>query len=299
MKVNHTSSRQYGQIYLGTVNYALLVACVLTVVFFGSATNLAGAYGVAVTATMLITTILLYLVMRLRWRWSLLRAGSICLGFMLVDVAFFGANIIKVLDGGWFPLLLGLTIMGVMLTWRRGRRELISKMRRGHLPIERFIGSITAHPQRRVSGTAVYLFPEVGVTPPALLANLRNNDVIHETVMLVSVKTDVIPRVHRAARATIHDLGEGFYQVLLNFGFMENQDVPEALSAIGQADFGFDASDAIYVLGKETVLVGRHNVWDSIRNRLFVGMHRNASNAAQFFSLPPEDVMEIGIQVEL
>jgi KUP system potassium uptake protein len=189
--------------------------------------------------------------------------------------------------------------MAGMLTWRRGRRELIAKMRRGHLPIERFIGSITAHPQRRVGGTAVYLFPEVGVTPPALLANLRNNDVIHETVLLVSVKTDVTPRVHRAARATIHDLGEGFHQVLLNFGFMEEQDVPEALSAIGHADFGFDSSDAIYVLGKETVLVGKHNLWDSFRNRLFTVMHRNASNAARSFSLPPDDVMEIGIQVEL
>ncbi|MCI0679532.1 MAG: potassium transporter Kup [Actinobacteria bacterium] len=299
MKLEHTSSREYGQIYLGSVNFALMIACALTIVSFGSATSLAAAYGVAVTATMLITTILLYLVMRLRWRWSLRKAGLISLGFLAIDFAFFGANIIKISDGGWFPLLVGLLVMSVMLTWRRGRRALISKIRRGHLPIERFIGSIAAHPQRRVAGTAVYLFPEVGVTPPALLANLRNNDVIHETVLLVSVKTDVVPRVHRAARATIHDLGEGFHQVLLTFGFMETQDVPEALSAIGQADFGFDATDAVYVLGKETVLVSEHNLWDSVRNRLFAVMHRNASNAAQFFSLPPEDVMEIGIQVEL
>jgi KUP system potassium uptake protein len=190
-----------------------------------------------------------------------------------------------------------------MLTWRRGRRDLIAKVRRGQLPIERFIGSIIAHPQRRVAGTGVFLFPEVGITPPALLANLRNNDVIHETVLLVSVKTDVVPRVYRAARATIHDLGEGFYQVLLNFGFMEPQDVPSALAAIGNADFGFDPSDAVYVIGKESLIVSQRvsqrRSWDSLRKRLFALMHRNASNAAQFFSLPPHDVMELGIQVEI
>jgi KUP system potassium uptake protein len=186
-----------------------------------------------------------------------------------------------------------------MVTWRRGRRELVAKLRRGDLPIERFIGSIVDHPQRRVSGTGVFLFPEVGVTPPALLANLRNNDVLHETVLLVAVRTDITPRVHKAARAAVHDLGEGFYQVALTFGFMEQQDVPTALKEIGQAHFGFDPSDAVYVIGKETVVTDDEPSFDNLRSRLFALMHRNASNAAQFFNLPPEDVMEIGIQVEL
>jgi KUP system potassium uptake protein len=299
MRIEHTSSREYGQVYMGTINYLLMIACVLTIVAFGSASNLAAAYGVAVTTTMLITTLLLFLVMRLRWRWGFLRAGLVTLGFLVVDLAFFGANVVKIVQGGWFPLAVGLVVTAVMLTWRRGRRELVSKMRRGHLPIERFIGSIAAHPQRRVAGTGVFLFPEPGVTPPALLANLKNNDVIHETVMLVSVQTDITPRVHRAARATVHDLGEGFYQVLLKFGFMERQNVPAALSEIGHSDFGFDASDAVYVLGKETVIVKSRTLWDSVRNRLFALMHRNSSNAAQFFSLPSGDVMEIGVQVEL
>ena len=299
MRIEHTSSREYGQVYMGTVNYLLMIACVLTIVAFGSASNLAAAYGVAVTTTMLITTLLLFLVMRLRWRWSLLRAGLVTLGFLVVDLAFFGANVVKIVQGGWFPLAVGLVVTAVMLTWRRGRRELVSKMRRGHLPIERFIGSIAAHPQRRVAGTGVFLFPEPGVTPPALLANLKNNNVIHETVMLVSVQTDITPRVHRAARATVHDLGEGFYQVLLKFGFMERQNVPAALSEIVHSDFGFDASDAVYVLGKETVIVKSRTLWESVRNRMFALMHRNSSNAAQFFSLPSGDVMEIGVQVEL
>jgi KUP system potassium uptake protein len=298
MRIDHTSPREYGQVYMGAVNYALMVACVLTVFFFGSSTNLAAAYGVAVTTTMLITTILLYLVMRVRWRWGALLSWSLTIGFLIVDIAFFSANVIKIDDGGWFPLLIGAGVLGVMTTWRKGKRELAARMKL-HLSIERFIGSIAQHPQRRVPGTAVYLYAEVGVTPPALLANLRNNDVIHETILLVSVITDVTPRVHRAARTTIHDLGEGFHQIVLKFGFMERQNVPAALAEISQPHFGFDPSDAIYVLGKETVITGAGGRRASWGSRLFALMHRNAANAAAYFGLPPEDVMEVGMQVEL
>jgi KUP system potassium uptake protein len=298
MRIDHTSPREHGQVYMGAVNYALMVACVLTVFFFGSSTNLAAAYGVAVTTTMLITTILLYLVMRVRWRWGALLSWSLTIGFLIVDIAFFSANVIKIDDGGWFPLLIGAGVLGVMTTWRKGKRELAARMKL-HLSIERFIGSIAQHPQRRVPGTAVYLYGEVGVTPPALLVNMRNNDVIHETILLVSVITDVTPRVHRAARTTIHDLGEGFHQIVLKFGFMERQNVPAALAEISQPHFGFDPSDAIYVLGKETVITGAGGRRASWGSRLFALMHRNAANAAAYFGLPPEDVMEVGMQVEL
>jgi len=298
MRIDHTSPREHGQVYMGAVNYALMVACVLTVFFFGSSTNLAAAYGVAVTTTMLITTILLYLVMRVRWRWGAFLSWSLTIGFLIVDIAFFSANVIKIDDGGWFPLLIGAGVLGVMTTWRKGKRELAARMKL-HLSIERFIGSIAQHPQRRVPGTAVYLYAEVGVTPPALLANLRNNDVIHETILLVSVITDVTPRVHRAARTTIHGLGEGFHQIVLKFGFMERQNVPAALAEISQPHFGFDPSDAIYVLGKETIITGAGDRRASWESRLFALMHRNAANAAAYFGLPPEDVMEVGMQVEL
>ncbi len=299
MRIDHTSPRQYGQVYLGAVNYGLMVACVVTIIGFGSASNLAAAYGLAVTSTMLITTILLYLVMRLRWRWSRLRAGSITLGFLIIDLAFFGSNVLKIASGGWFPLLVGLVMTAVMLTWRRGRRDLAMKMGHRDLPIERFIGSIVEHPQPRVPGTGVFLFPEPGVTPPALLANLRNNGILHATVVLVSVQTSMTPRVHRAARATVHDLGAGFFQVVLKFGFMETQDVPSALADIGHSHFGFDATDAVYVLGKETLIAGGGPGWSAWRNRLFVLLHRNSSSAARYFKLPTRDVMEVGVQVEL
>jgi KUP system potassium uptake protein len=189
MKIDHTSAREYGQVYIGSVNYALLIACVLTIVAFGSSGALAAAYGIAVTSTMLVTTILLYSVMRLRWRWSRAVAGSVTAVFLFVDLAFFGANVLKIANGGWFPLALGSAVMAAMLSWRVGRRRLVTRLGRGQLPIERFIGSIATHPQPRVAGTGVYLFPEPGVTPPALLANLRNNGVIHETVLLVAVRT--------------------------------------------------------------------------------------------------------------
>jgi KUP system potassium uptake protein len=299
LKIDHTSSREIGQVYIGTVNYLLMITCIAVVFAFGSASNLAAAYGVAVTTTMVITTILLYVVMRHRWNWNPLLAGALTAGFLVIDLAFFFANIIKVPQGGWFPLVVGLAVLAVMVTWKTGRARVVAKIRKKQLLIERFIGSISLHPQERVAGTAVYLFSEVGTTPPALLANLRHNDVLHETVLIVSIHWTTTPRVYRAARATIHPLGEGFYQVLLKYGFMESPNVPGALSDIATAEFGFDPSDAIYVIGKETILVGKGNLVSRLRDRFFALMQRNASSAAQFFGLPTDDVIEVGMQLKL
>jgi len=297
VRIAHTSTRELGQVYIGSVNYALMTACVVTVIAFGSSGSLAAAYGIAVTTTMLITTLLLYSVMRLRWRWNRWVAAALTTVFLAIDVAFFSANLLKITDGGWLPIAIGAAVTASMLSWFVGRRRLVARMGRGNLPIERFIGSIALHPQKRVEGTGVYLFPEPGVTPPALLANLRNNGVLHETIVLVSVQTATSPRVHRAARATVHPLGEGFFQVVLKFGYMERVDVPEALAGIGVADFGFDPTDAVYILGKETVVVP--GSWRRLHLRLFALMHRNAVDAARYFKLPPEDVLEVGVQVEL
>jgi KUP system potassium uptake protein len=299
MDVDHTSPREIGQVYMGTVNYLLMIASISVVFAFGSSSNLASAYGVAVTTTMVITSALLYYVMRHRWGWGRLLAGSLTAIFLVVDLAFFGANIIKVLDGGWFPLAVGAVLLIVMLTWKTGRARLTARLHKGELPIERFIGSIHDHPQARVPGTAVFLTSELGSTPPQLLANLRNNDVIHETVLLVTVRWETRPRVHRAARATIHDLGEGFTQILLRYGFMEQPDVPGSLADLTMADFGFDPVDAFYVIGKETVLPSRRSLHENLRDRLFAVMHRNASSVVGYFALPPEKVIEVGVQIQL
>jgi KUP system potassium uptake protein len=296
--IDHTSPREIGQVYIAAINWGLMIACVGLVLAFRSSSNLAAAYGVAVTTTMVITTTLLYFVMRERWSWSPLLAGSLTAVFLIVDVAFFAANIVKVPAGGWFPLVVGGAVFAAMTTWKTGRRRLATALRRGELPIERFIGSIATHPQLRVPGTAVYLFPDPGVTPPALLANLRHNEVLHETVVLVAVQTSSVPRVPQVRRATVHDLGEGFAQVVLHFGFMDAPDVPRALINIVDPEFGFDPEDATYFVGRETI-INRSRGIERARSALYAAMHRNSSSAVQYFSLPPSQVIEIGKQVAL
>ncbi|HSM44087.1 MAG TPA: KUP/HAK/KT family potassium transporter, partial [Acidimicrobiia bacterium] len=254
MNVDHTSPREIGQVYLGAINYLLMITCVGVVFAFGSSSNLAAAYGVAVTTTMVITSALLYVVMRYRWGWSPATSVGLTVVFLAIDLAFFSANIIKLPAGGWFPLAVGLLVLVLMVVWKAGRRRLVHRLRAGELPIERFIGSIAAHPQRRVPGTAVYLYSELGYTPPPLLANLRHNEVLHETVLIVTVQWTTSPRVPRATRVTVHGLGEGFHQVLVRYGFTETPEVPRALADFATADFGFDPDDAVYVVGKETVL---------------------------------------------
>ncbi len=296
--IDHTSPREVGQIYVATINWGLMVACVGLVLAFRSSTNLAAAYGVAVTTTMVITTILLYFVMRDRWKWSTPVVVGLTALFLVVDLAFFAANIIKVPAGGWFPLVVGVVMFTVMTTWKSGRRKLTAVLKRGELPIERFIGSIALHPQLRVPGTAAYLFPDPGVTPPALLANLRHNEVLHETVVLVAVQTSSVPRVPQVRRATVHDLGEGFVQVVIHFGFMDEPNVPRALANIVDPEFGFDPDDATYFIGRETIITKSRGI-ERWRSGLFALMHRNSSSAVEYFRLPQEQVIEIGKQVAL
>lgn len=299
MTVDHTSPREIGQVYLGSINYLLMITCVAVVFSFGSSSNLAAAYGVAVTTTMVITSGLLYVVMRTKWGWSSLLAGSLTAVFLFIDLAFFSANIVKVPAGGWFPLAIGLAVVLIMVTWKTGRDRLSKAMRSGELPIERFIGSIATHPQRRVPGTAVYMYSDLGATPPPLLANLRHNEILHETILIVTVEWTTSPRVPRARRVTVHELGEGFHQVLVRYGFIESPDVPRALADFTTADFGFDPDDAVYVVGKETVIPGPGRSAAALRAHLFSLMHRNAASPVRFFGLPPERVIEVGVQVAI
>lgn len=299
MKIDHTSPREIGQVYVPAINWALMILCVGLVLSFRSSTALASAYGVAVTTTMVITTTLLFVVMRERWKWSLPVAGSLTAVFLLIDLTFFSANIVKIPSGGWFPLVVGAIVFTLMTTWKRGRALLAARLRRGELTIERFIGSITEHPQQRVSGTAVYLFPEPGGTPPALLANLRHNEVIHERIVLLAVETAGRPRVQKARRATVHPQGEGFFSIILRFGFFEEPDVPGALADIVDQDFGFDPTEVVYVVGSETVISTDRPGMARWREHLFSFMHRNAANASGYFGLPSDKVIAIGSQVEI
>jgi len=299
MGIDQTSAREVGQVYVPAVNWALLAACVTLVVSFRSSTNLAAAYGVAVTTTMVITTILLYVVMTRRWNWNTPVAVGLTGLFLAVDLVFFAANIVKVPAGGWLPLVVGAVVFTVMTTWKRGRMLVASRINRGKLPIERFIGSIAEHPQTRVPGTAVYLFPDTESTPPALLVNLRYNDVLHETIVVVSVQTEEIPRVPKARRTTLHAYGEGFIGIVLHFGFFEQPDVPRALSEIVDPQFGFDPTVTTYILGRELVVSTDRPGMARWREHLFAFLHRNAANAAHFFELPEDRVVEVGSRVDI
>ncbi|MDH3500723.1 MAG: KUP/HAK/KT family potassium transporter, partial [Acidimicrobiia bacterium] len=297
--IDHTSPRQFGQIYVSTINWLLMIAAVGLVFSFGSSSNLAAAYGVGVATDMVITTLLLFVVMRDRWKWTAARAVGLSGVFLAVDLVFFSANITKIPAGGWFPLLIGIIGYTLMATWKKGRELMAARTASSEFPIERFISSIVEHPQQRVSGTGVYLFRVPGATPPTLITNLRHHEVLHGTVVLVAVRVEIRPRVSQARRATVHDLGEGFFQVVLHYGFMQEPDVPVALHNIVNPTFGFEPTRATYFIGRETVFATEYPGMRLWREHLFAFMHRNSSSAARFFGLPAEHVVEVGIQVHI
>ena len=244
---------------------------------------------------MVITTILLAVLARRTWGWSNARTVVVLGLFGLVDLAFFAANVPKIPTGGWLPLLIGAVLVTTMIVWRTGRARIeVAVGSRTPLPVERFIGSLAEHPQARVRGTAVYMARQPGMVPTALVANLRHNEVLHDTVILCHVATKNEPRVPRPRRVTFHDLGEGFSQVVVHVGFMETPDVASSLATVTSPDFGFDPSDAVYLLSRETIVGARR-----ILDRCFAMLHRNSTTAAQFFGLPPEKVLEVGVQVPL
>ena len=298
LEVRHTSADVHGQIYLPAINWTLMVACVGLVLGFGSSTNLAAAYGVAVTATMLITTVLLAVYAREHWRWGMLKIGLIIGGLGLVDLAFFTSNLLKVPQGGWFPIVLAALVTFVMTTWIAGRRYLHEKIKRGRQPQRALIKSLTESNVPRTQGTAVYLFGTPGAIPPAFLSNLRHNHAIHESIVFLAVRMSRSPRVHRARREEIEHLGSRFYQVTLNYGFMEEPNVPAALDHL-IAEVAFNANDTTYFLGKERVVASKGVGLHGIRERLFDFLHRNTRSAADYFKLPPERVVDIGVVVEI
>jgi KUP system potassium uptake protein len=298
MEVRHTSAVAHGQVYLPVVNWALLAACVGLVWGFGSSANLAGAYGIAVTATMIITSILIAVFASEHWGWSRGRLVAVIGVFLLIDLAFLGANLSKIPHGGWFTLVAATVVFYMMTTWRTGRRLLSFKLKRARQPMEAMIASLTRSKVPRIAGTAVYLFPTPGNVPPAFLANLRHNQAIHDSVVFLSVITAETPRVPRAKREEVTHLGSRFFQVVLHYGFMEEPDVPAELRHL-IAEVAFDPLHTTYFLGKEHLISHPTEGINGFRERLFNFMHRNARSAADYFKLPIDRVIEIGIPVEI
>jgi KUP system potassium uptake protein len=299
LKIEHTSSTEMGQIYIPALNWALMLGCIAIVVGFGSSSDLAAAYGVAVTATMVITTVLLGVVEREKWGWGRPLALTLTGFFLAIDLAFFGANVIKIPAGGWFPLVVGAGIFLLMTTWKKGRRILAARLLARAHPIEEFLRNIAEHPPVRVPGTAVFMNGTAAGTPPALMHNLEHNKVLHERVVLLTVKTRQVPHVEAEDRVRVESLGHEFYRLIINYGFMEDPDVPCVLAGLTPPAPVFDLGETTYFLGRETVVAGKYPGMMLWREKLFALLSRNASSATAYFCLPPERVVEMGSQVEI
>jgi KUP system potassium uptake protein len=300
LKVIYTSARIIGQIYVPVVNWGLMLACIALVLGFRTSSNLAAAYGVAITTTMLITTILFYVLARRRWRWPAWAALPLAAFFITIDLAFFGANMLKVAHGGWFPLLVSAAIIFLMLTWRKGRRVLRSRLSEICLPLDAFLPELKSQSIRRVPGTAVYMSGNRFGTPLALLHNLKHNKVLHEQVVLLTVRTEEVPYLANAKdRVALENLDEGFWRVQVHFGFMEKPDVPSALESVKQTGLRFDPMRTTYFIGRETILATRKVGFSSWRGSLFAWMTRNAGDVTSYFCLPPNGVVELGARVEV
>lgn len=295
LRIVHTSSDEQGQIYVPAVNWVLMVACIGLVLGFRSSTSLAAAYGIAVTTTMVITTILFAVVARTLWEWSVKRVALIAGVLMVIDLAFFAGNIPKIPAGGWFPIVAGAIIFALLTTWSTGRRLVRDRIQLGRTPVVTYLKQLTPDPPTRVPGTAIYLFSIPGMTPPSMAANVRYNRVLHERVVVASVVTDDVPRLTDGERVRERWLGDGVSRVDVHYGFMEDPDLYRDLGALEDIDL----DNATFFLGKETVVATEAPGMAIWRERLFGVMGRNATSAADYFRLPPDRIIEIGTRVEI
>jgi KUP system potassium uptake protein len=299
LEVKHTSAREIGQIYIPVLNWTLMAACIALVVGFGSSSNLAAAYGVAVTTDMVIVTVLLSVVARQLWRWKMPLVLLFAAFFLAIDLSFFGANIVKIAHGGWFPLLVAAAVFTVMTTWRRGRLILAERIRAEAMADKEFIDSISRRMPSRVSGTAVFMDRTIDGIPLALIHNLKHNKVLHEKVVILTVKTEEVPYVPDEEQFETRDLGLGLHRVISRCGFLDDMDVPEMLRNVQVPGLVFDPDSTTFFLGHETLLATRRPGMAIWREKLFAWMTRNAQGAALFFRLPPNRVVEVGAQIEL
>jgi KUP system potassium uptake protein len=299
LRIDHTSSEEIGQIYIPFVNWVLMIATICLVLGFGSSGRLAAAYGVAVTTTMGITTVLFYFVARELWKWRWWTASLLALGFFVVDLAFFGANIIKIEHGGWFPLVIAAAVFTLMTSWKQGRRILYQRLSTAELSVEVFLADLTDHPVLRVPGTSVFMTAKPEGVPRTLLHNLKHNKVLHERVVLLTALSVEIPRVGASERLEVETLGQGFYRIIARFGFMETSNIPRVLRLVAAHGLQFDLMDTTFFLGRENLIPTKKPGMALWREWLFATMSRNALAATAFFGIPPNRVIEVGEQVEL
>jgi KUP system potassium uptake protein len=297
IQIRHTSQSHSGQIYVPLVNWGLMIACIGLVLGFRSSSNLAAAYGIAVTMTMVITTLIFFKVLTDKWNWSQFRAFAVCIPLLIIEIGFLGANLIKIPHGGWFALAVGVILMVQMQTWRRGRILVADRIHRGERPIEEVLDE--TEDVKRVSGTAVFLFKDLGKAPPALVNNLKHNKVLHKCTLIVAIETAEEPRVAPEDRAHITKVAPGVFQVQITFGFMDAPDVPAVLSTLSHFGLEYDAEDVTYFLGHESIVAGKAPGMNPLQEHLFVWLNRGADSAGRFFNLPTDRVFEVGSRVEI
>jgi KUP system potassium uptake protein len=298
MKIVQTSGAAAGQIYVPFTNWCLFLAVIALVIGFKNSSNLAAAYGIAVTATMTIDSILVAFVMFLMWRWHWSAIAVVVSGFLALDLAFFSANIIKIPEGGWFPIVMGFVSFAVLTTWKRGRRLVTEQMSKLSIPLDLFIEGMTSDVPR-VPGNAIFMTSSTEGVPSALLHNLKHNKILHDNVVLVTVRTTDTPVVPELDRLYYTDLGNGFHRVIVRYGFMEQPDIPAALAQCIRFGMEFEELETSYYLSRETIipnLRGGMNIW---RGRLFATMSKNALSATEFFRIPSNRVVELGTQLEI
>jgi KUP system potassium uptake protein len=298
MRIKHTSASTAGQIYIPVINWGLMVMVIALVLMFQSSSNLAAAYGIAVTGAMFIDTILLAAVLISLWRWPLWKALPLVAVFIVVDMAYLGANLIKVPDGGWFPLVVGLVIFTLLTTWARGRKLMRERMSEVALPIEIFAKSAN-NSATRVPGTAIFMASSTAGVPSALLHNIKHNKVLHERVVILTVDIAEVPFVEPEKRCEYSQIGEGFYRAVLHYGFMEETNVPEGLKQMQQCGGEFDMMQTSFFLSRQTLLASDKPGMPIWREKIFAWMLRNAATAMEFFNLPTNRVVELGSQLKI
>jgi KUP system potassium uptake protein len=300
INVVHTSAREMGQIYIPAINWTLCAAVIAAVIGFGSSSRLAGAYGVAVTATMMVDTLLTFFVIRYRWNYPLALCILATGFFLVIDLGFFSSTLLKIRDGGWFPLLIGLCMFVVMSTWRRGREILFARLRASSVPLEGFLESLFADPPQRAAGTAVFLTATPEVTPHALLHNLNHNKVLHERVVFLTVDIREEPWVSGKERVTCQKLGHGCWRVRVSYGFLERPDITRALKQCAGAGLEIDMMETSFFLSREKIVpIAGGRAMMLWRDRLFATMARNAGSIVDFFNIPPNRVIELGSRIEI
>ena len=299
LRTEHTSEKARGQIYIPAVNWGLLAMVIILVLGFRASSNLASAYGIAVTGTMLITSLMLGVMMLYVWKWNRWIAGGLTALFLLVDGAYFASNITKIPDGGWFPLLVAAISFTVLTTWAKGRQLMRERLSEAALPLSVFIKS-AAPSVHRVRGTSVFLSTSADVVPAALLHNLKHNQVLHERVLILNVKVEEVPHVAAERRVEVHDAGHGFYRVILHYGFMEEVDIPRDLASIETCGERFNMMSTSFFLGRQKLIASKKRPGMALwRERLFAWMMKSSESAMEFFKLPTNRVVELGSQLQI